>query len=139
MVARGLRRREHPSWAWLLLVVVPACGGPAGPAAGTSGPIESSQLDEVYSLVKQHLDARKSLPKGPSDLRGWSEGFPTGYFAVQSGRVVVNWATPPSETGEAVLAYEKDAPTAGGLVILQNRTVKQMTAAEFQAAPKAGN
>jgi hypothetical protein len=36
-----------------------------------------------------------------------------------------------------VVAYEKKVPTEGGHVLLQDGTVKQMTAAEFQSAPKA--
>ena len=44
------------------------------------------------------------------------------------------------ETGknEAVVAYEKDAPTNGGYVLLSAGSVKKMTASEFAAAPKAG-
>jgi hypothetical protein len=36
------------------------------------------------------------------------------------------------------LAYEKATPTDGGYVLLSAGTVKKMTAAEFDTAPKAG-
>jgi hypothetical protein len=39
--------------------------------------------------------------------------------------------------GGEVIAYEKVAPTDGGYVLLTTGEVKEMTAAEFQAAPKA--
>jgi hypothetical protein len=39
--------------------------------------------------------------------------------------------------GETVLAYEKKAPSEGGWVLMQDGTVKQITADEFKAAPKA--
>ena len=40
-------------------------------------------------------------------------------------------------TGGEVAADEKDTPTSGGYVLLSNGEIKQMTAAEFAAAPKA--
>ena len=39
---------------------------------------------------------------------------------------------------EAVVAYEKNAPTQGGYVLLSAGTVKKVSAAEFASAPKAG-
>jgi hypothetical protein len=120
----------------LTLALLPACG-PSGVPSASSGPIENTQLDEVYEIVKQHVEQKKALPRGVGDLKNWQLGFPTGFFAVQSGAVVVAWGTPPSESGDAVLAYEKDVPAKGGLVILQNRTVKQVTPDEFKAAAKS--
>ncbi len=40
---------------------------------------------------------------------------------------------------DVVLAYEKNVPTEGGLVLMLNRSVKKLTADEFKAARKAGN
>ena len=37
-----------------------------------------------------------------------------------------------------IVAHEKNAPAEGGYVLLQDGSVKTMTAAEFAAAPKAG-
>jgi hypothetical protein len=41
-------------------------------------------------------------------------------------------------TSNTVLGYYKDAPTAGGPVLMGDATTKVMTADEFKAAPKAG-
>ena len=44
----------------------------------------------------------------------------------------------PPGTSKTIIAYEKDVPTKGGYVVMANgMTLRQMTAAEFQSAPKA--
>jgi hypothetical protein len=40
-------------------------------------------------------------------------------------------------TGNTVLGYEKDAPTKGGLVLMGDASVREMSADEFKNAPKA--
>lgn len=60
---------------------------------------------------------------------------------IQNGDYIVYWRVGLSDTApgaNAILAYEKKTPTEGGAVLLRNGTVKEMTAAEFQAALKAG-
>ena len=37
-----------------------------------------------------------------------------------------------------ILAYEKDAPTKGGLCLFGDASVRKLTAEEFKQAPKAG-
>jgi hypothetical protein len=57
-----------------------------------------------------------------------------------SGNLVARWGAPLSPEGEtapAVLAYLKTDPEQGGPVLLQDgRTIKTMTADEFNAASK---
>ena len=57
--------------------------------------------------------------------------------AVADGEVTVYWGAALGQ-GQSIVAYEKNAPTAGGWVLLQDRTVKQLSAEEFQSAAKAG-
>lgn len=98
-------------------------------------------LREVGGLLQ--AASAGAAPKKASDLAPFENGYPVGYQAVQTGEVVVVWgAKVPGEGALAsapadVIAYEKKAPTSGGWVLLQNMTTKQMTAAEFAAAPKA--
>jgi prepilin-type processing-associated H-X9-DG protein len=40
-------------------------------------------------------------------------------------------------TSNTILAHEANAQTNGGIVLMADGSVRQMTAAEFQAAPKA--
>jgi hypothetical protein len=74
-------------------------------------------------------------------LYAWEPIYVNGYAAMNEGHVVVQWGaplTPAAGAAPAVLAYEKDAPQQGGFVLFQDGTVKHLSAAEFQAAPKVG-
>ena len=63
--------------------------------------------------------------------------FPEVVKLISGGQCVVVWGCGIKSGSSAVLAYGKDAETKGGPVLLQDGTVKSMTAAEFAAAPKA--
>jgi hypothetical protein len=104
---------------------------------------EYGLLQEVNELLHASAGALGRPPAKLADLSKHKAIFPRAYEAVQSGAVVVLWAAPLKGEGdagkdEAVVAYEKAAPTDGGYVLLSAGTVKKMSAAEFTAAPKAG-
>ena len=42
-------------------------------------------------------------------------------------------------TSHEVLAYEKKVPDSGGLVLMLDRTIKEMSREEFKAAKMAGD
>src|SRR5436190_16299056 len=113
----------------------PAGGEPAGQAV---------VLQEVNDLLHASAGATERAPARLADVPARPQSlFPRGYEAVKSGAVVVLWGAPLKGEGEvgkdeAVLAYEKAAPTEGGYVLLSAGTVKKMSAAEFTAAAKAG-
>ena len=74
----------------------------------------------------------------PADLTDAPASHPVGHAAVSAQEYVVFWKVPISPTGSGtVLAYHKDTPRAGGSVIMQDGSVKTMSAEEFAAAPKA--
>jgi hypothetical protein len=104
---------------------------------------EHGLLQEVNDLLHASAGALGRPPAKLDDLSKHRSIYPRGYEAVQSGAVVVLWRTALKGEGEAgkdeaVLAYEKATPTDGGYVLLSAGTVKKMTAAEFDTAPKAG-
>jgi hypothetical protein len=99
-------------------------------------------LQDVNDLLHSATDANRRPPAGLADLDRYRSLYPRGYAAIQSGEVVVLWGATLKGEGEAgrdeaVVAYEKGVPTEGGYVLLSAGTVKKMTAAEFNAAPKA--
>lgn len=113
------------------------CGGPASNAT-TSGPSPTDKVQDVADMLKEYQEAFKKPPGGLNDLADATASHPVGHAAVASGEFVVFWRSPVSASGAGtVLAHPKDAATAGGAVVMQDGSVRQMTAAEFAAAPKA--
>jgi len=106
-------------------------------------PAEFTALQEVSDLLHSSAGATGRSPANLAGLNRFQSMFPRGYAAVKSGDVVVLWGSPLKGEGEAgkdetVVAYEKGVPSEGGYVLLSAGTVKKMSAAEFNAAPKAG-
>jgi hypothetical protein len=75
-----------------------------------------------------------SPPKKVEDLKGLDA---RAVEAIKDGTYVVLWNANPNAPGTAIVAYEKDVPTKGGMAADLTGTVKRMTAQEFQTATKA--
>jgi hypothetical protein len=125
--------------ALLIVGVVVGCGGGGKSGPGTE-PTDKDAAEDVAAMLKEFGEQAKRPPAGLHELgENASASHPLGHGAVQSQQFVVYWrapVTPGSST--TVLAYHKDVPTKGGIVVMQDGSVKQMTAEEFKAAPKAG-
>jgi len=126
----------------LILGLAAVCAGCGGRRGETEAEVPPSQraLTELAGVLPL-------LPKPPTklaDLAQYRETAPLAYESIRTGAVVVVWGVAMPGEGDAgkgttdVVAYEKDASTAGGFVLLHNGTVKKMSAAEFNAAKKAG-
>jgi len=115
------------------------CGRSGG--GGGGGDAKAATIQEVADLIRSSTQPNGQGPAKLADLSRAQELYPRGYEAVKSGEVVVNWGAGMKGEGEMskggdVVAYEKDAPTAGGYVLLSGGEIKHMTAAEYAAAPK---
>ncbi|WP_165246893.1 hypothetical protein [Paludisphaera soli] len=132
--------------AWMLGLA--ACLGAAGCGGDPNPPnspelYQNNVLSEVGDMYNTYFIQFKKPPQGVKDLAMFAEGLPTGVGAVRRGEVVVLWGVDPVDpaatdpAGDEILAYLKEVPDAGGPVITRNLKVKPLTAAEFQAAPKA--
>jgi len=78
--------------------------------------------------------------KPPASLAAFGEVEPLVPLAgplIRDGSLVYFWGAGYVADGPSVIAHEKKTPTEGGLVLLQSGVVKELTAAEFKAAPKA--
>jgi|SRR5439155_18990870 len=132
---------KFPTWiaAAASLALLVGCSSSRNP--GADEPPVAAALRDLNDLLR--TTAGGHSPTKLSDLDRHKSMFSRAYEAVKSGEVVVLWGAAQKgegETGknEAVVAYEKDAPTNGGYVLLSAGSVKKMTASEFAAAPKAG-
>jgi hypothetical protein len=115
------------------------CGEKRGVQPITDADIAAhhAALGEIYEAVAAYEKSHQKPPKQVSDLKEFQRTYPIGYPALQKGEYVVVWGVNAGKNGQAVLAYNKDAPKQGGVVVLANGTIRKMTAEELQSALQA--
>jgi hypothetical protein len=118
-----------------LLVSTSGCGG--GDAVNTGDPTAKGKLEEFKAMLETVAVDRQKPPSRMAEFGAVEPMLPVAGEAFRKGELVYVWGTTLSPGGTGVVAYEKNAPTEGGWVLIQDGTVKQMTAEEFKAAPKA--
>lgn len=126
------------------LLTALGCGG-GNPAPTGESPRERhtarDHMNALVELFKNYQADTRKAPTRAADFDRFRAGAPFTVAAVHKNEVVVLWGAmlgPGGKAGQTILAYAKDVPTAGGWVLFQDGTVKEITAADFQAAPKAG-
>ncbi|MHB1422312.1 MAG: hypothetical protein ACYC3I_03760 [Gemmataceae bacterium] len=105
------------------------------PSAGRVNP--SNDLRQFYLYYKDYENGQKS-PSCVEDLPELRRDMSSVYKAIQEGVYIVYWNAPVNAGGQTILAYVPDAPIKGGVVLLMDGSVANMTPEQFQAAPKAG-
>jgi hypothetical protein len=115
------------------------CGGKAVPTNPEHAQ-RQTELKQIWEVYTSYLETKHRPPAGLADVKGYGTVFSEGLRAVREGRVVVNWgvADPTRAAARQVLAYDKDTPTQGGLVVFGDGTVKEVTPEEFRAAKAGG-
>jgi hypothetical protein len=125
----------------LLLAVIALILGCGGIRQAAEKQKRVNQLKAIGLAYHNCNDATGRGPTGVQDLRPYLTGFEDAYQAVQNGDIVVYWNAIipgdfPKGTGSTVLAYDKNVPANGGPVLLGDASAREMTAAEFAAAPR---
>jgi predicted small lipoprotein YifL len=121
-----------------LVVAVAALTGCGDGKTGPTAPTGDQTAGDVAEMLKEFTAATKRGPNSAADMTDAPASHPVGHAAVASGEYVVVWKVPVSASGGGtVLAYPKNAGSAGGAVVMLDGSVKVMTAEEFNAAPKA--
>lgn len=129
------------SFSFLVLLtaiaMVTGCGG-SQPTLGYS-PKSKDRMSEVANMYNGYITASKgSLPKKLSDLDPFEPANQYGYAGIRDGEIIMGWGgSKTAESGSIVQAHDKNAAQAGGFVLMQDGTVKEMTASEFGSAKKA--
>lgn len=121
----------------LMVSLLSACGGQPTAPAVVSNLEGLKEIPEVYKYLAYQ---KQPPPARLDDLNPFIDTLPNAFSRLQTGEYILVWGVGLSQTPEAaktVLAYEKKVPSEGGAVLLANGTVREMTAAEFQEAPKA--
>lgn len=127
----------------LLLLALPvfAAGCTSSTAGSNTGATSATEDFRELAGVYEYMLAQKENP--PRDLKELqtlhSEPLMMAIPRIESGEYVVFWGVSRTTIGaeaEMVLAYEKNAPHSGGVVLLRNGTVKNVSAQEFAALRK---
>ena len=126
-------------WAVIVAAGVGLAAGCTGDSPATISAEEERKaiLADFGQMLKTVADEGKKPPARPAELEAVGPMMADGGAAVRNGSVVYLWGAGYAEGSNQVVAYEKNVPTEGGFVLLADGTVKQMTADEFEAAPKA--
>src|SRR5262245_48949944 len=128
------------------VIVVLAVGCGSGTPANSPEQFDDNALSEIGSTYRLYTEMKKKAPQSLKDFQELRDGAPNGIGAAERGEVVVMWGAKlndltmegTNDSPDEVLAYLKDVPEKGGLVLMKNRKIKKMSAEEFKAAPKAG-
>jgi hypothetical protein len=113
------------------------CGGSDGPKTTPLDQVRMNELLELGDLLKTLAADNKKPPAKLADFAEVEPMIPGAGPAIRNGEVIYLWGSGYVANGTVVVAHEKNAPNSGGYVLLQNGTVKQMTADEFKTATKA--
>jgi hypothetical protein len=138
-------RHSSPILLLLLLLGVTITGCGESTQRENISLLETASVQDVGTLYRMFEADRHKAPTQVSDFRHYQEMAPAGYNAVKTGSIEVVWGVELTDLAEEgskdspdeILAYEKKVPAEGGVVLMKNRTTRQMTAEEFKAAPKA--
>jgi hypothetical protein len=112
----------------------------AGCGSGSSGPIANPQkeaLADLGQMLKQLSTEGKRPPGKLAELAPVEPLVPLAGVALRGGQIVYFWGAEYTAGGTRIVAHVKRAPDAGGWVLLEDGTVKEFSASEFAAAPKA--
>jgi len=97
-------------------------------------------LKELVGVYRYLEYSKLPAPRKPDDFNDHVDSMPNASERIKQGDYVIAWgvgrSTAPGSATQ-ILAHEKKAPTDGGFVLLRDGTVKQVSPAEFAAAPKA--
>jgi hypothetical protein len=136
-----MRHLRNTAVLGLALALLAGCGG-SGPGKLPEGqggtPTGKQGLESLVEVLKHFEAEKKSPPAKLADVEKVESLYPGAFVSLTRGDIVYVWGEPLNASGGGkVLAYEKEALTGGGYVLMQDGTIKSMSAGEAKAAPKA--
>ncbi len=95
--------------------------------------LQKAELNDIYDAYMEYAKGKNHGPERQSDLKSFETSHGMAYRVLTDGKYVLVWGVTGKDAG-TVLAYQKDAPTQGGAVLMVDGSVRTMSAAEVQAA-----
>lgn len=128
-----------------LVLASSGCGGSASTETGIEETAEFQGLKNLGEMYRIVSTRSKRPPNDIDELRQAEDEVPGGFSSLGEGNVAIFFgvalpdpATASGDTGQTVLAYERLAPSQGGLVLFVDGNVKRLSSVEFEKAKKAG-
>lgn len=120
------------------LVVLAGCGG--GKTAPTPELETKGKLQEVGAMLRLYASQTNRAPTKLGDLASFQNSMFETYQTVKSGDIIVVWGVKMPGEGDkgddTVVAYEKQAKTDKGFVLLNNGNIVSMDPTGLEAALK---
>jgi hypothetical protein len=124
--------------AALLVLGLGGCGPEQRPSSTAGGtPPAKDMLMDLADLLRSVATDKRLPPARPADVAAFDGPYPAASAGLVNGEIVYVWGAGLGGDATKVLAWEKKADKEGGWVLMQDGTVKQMTADELKNAPRA--
>lgn len=98
-------------------------------------------LKMIGLAYHNHLEAFRKPPARAEDLRAFLAESPTAFQRLKDGQVMFSWNVGVQEmaagSSNTILAYDKDVPAKGGLVLFGDGMVRVISLDEFQKTATA--
>lgn len=124
-----------------ILMPLGGCSGSRTTPATATGPTAADGLANLRDLYRQAAAGKAAVPKSAADFAAVEPFYPVAGPFVLTGAIDCAWGAGLKEgaadAASRLLAWEKTAGEAGGWVMFQDGTIRQVTAAEVAAARKA--
>ncbi|CAN5126303.1 hypothetical protein BH10PLA2_BH10PLA2_09970 [soil metagenome] len=117
----------------LVVTFLSGCTESRRPSTGAERSVALA-MPEVQDLYFSYQKAEGKPPAKLADLDKLRHAFANGYRAIQSGEIVVIWGAVLAP--EVPIAYEKETPETGGLVLFGTGVSKNLSAEAFNALKK---
>jgi hypothetical protein len=131
-----MTRRVVLGVAGAFVLTAVGCGGTAGKSVEVAGPAGKDALADLKTLLEDVRQTNKRPPASRGELMAHEATNPAAVNGILRGLIVYSYGQGLTG-GPAVVAYDSAADKSGGWVLLQDGTVKEMSAADFATAPKA--
>jgi hypothetical protein len=106
-------------------------------SSGSTLPSEEAALRDLGNMLKSISEEKKKTPMKAADLDVYEPIFMSACRGITANKIVYIWGSGYAADKKEIVAHETTTESAGGYVLLQDGTVKKMTADEFKSAPKA--
>ncbi len=124
----------------VVLPLASGCGGGGKKEGAQQGPAPNDGLVDLKTLLDAVKAGQQKAPKSAAEMAAIEPMFPAAGAFIQNGSIEYVWGAKLSDGPDAaktVVGFEAKAAKEGGFILLQDGTVKQVSAAEFGGLTKA--